>query len=246
MHIKSNSRAKGIQILCQDHGKGKARRVPTLSIPWKEVPKRNESLVTASSSCCCCALKSGKNPCPCMKEDKAGVYRVGSTWMPGVNAPYLLSPSSIRLAAGKWRTHSFCKTRIQHWVKDQQQANSHNQTDLYSPAQPAQAFTHISSSPAQKSAGSGMLRQGNGMAGGTERRLQLPPSWSRCTRWADEERRGNFLVFAKHQPLGWQSLHEAGILWVCLGLLYRVGRRPQQPAHLWFSTWFYQDSSKTR
>lgn len=51
MHIKGKGRAEGTQILCQGHGKGKAKRVSALGILWREVPKWDEGLVTTSSSC---------------------------------------------------------------------------------------------------------------------------------------------------------------------------------------------------
>lgn len=50
-----------------------------------------------------------RGPCPWTEGDVAGVRGVGSTWTPGCPAgagarDLLLSPSSIPLAAGKWRT----------------------------------------------------------------------------------------------------------------------------------------------
>lgn len=109
MHIKSKGRAEGTQILCQGHGKGKARRVSTLSTPWTEVPKRDEGPASTGSSRCCRAPRSGRGPCPWTEGDVAGVCGVGSTWTPGCPAgvgarDVLLSPSSIHLAAGKRRT----------------------------------------------------------------------------------------------------------------------------------------------
>jgi len=104
MHIKGKGRAEGTQILCQGHGKGKARRVSTLDIPWREVPKRDKGLVTTSSSCRSCAPRSRSGPCPWTEDEVAAVRGVGRTWTPGYPAgmgayDFLLSPSSIHLAA---------------------------------------------------------------------------------------------------------------------------------------------------
>lgn len=73
MHIKSKGRAEEIQILCQGHGKGKGRRVSTLSSPY-----------------CCCALRNGSSPCPRMKEDVAGVCGVESHRLPGCHEEMVL------------------------------------------------------------------------------------------------------------------------------------------------------------